>query len=217
MTNSPCHGCWKLEMTADRMAWLSLGGNLGDVEDTFARVRKNLESMSGGAVNSSSIYRTQPWGRIDQPYFLNQVIGFVPRDSLEETHLLLQHLERAEGRSRTEHWGPRTVDIDILYWPNRQCSMNSSWCRIHVSTKGALCSNLGLQSHHPYSFPDMVKRSKNYWMNVRIHLGWKNFNENPFRTIVLCFYSDVMLPKHHYHLSHFKLLSRALKSKFRSR
>ena len=106
-------------MTADRMAWLSLGGNLGDVEDTFARVRKNLESMSGGAVNSSSIYRTQPWGRIDQPYFLNQVIGFVPRDSLEETHLLLQHLERAEGRSRTEHWGPRTVDIDILYWPEQ--------------------------------------------------------------------------------------------------
>ena len=109
-------------MTADRMAWLSLGGNVGNVEGTFARVRRNLESTSVGAVNSSSIYRTQPWGRIDQPDFLNQVIGFVPKDGLEETHLLLQHLERAEGRLRTQHWGPRTVDIDILYWPNRQCS-----------------------------------------------------------------------------------------------
>ena len=104
------------------MAWLSLGGNLGDVEGTFARVRENLEPKSIGKVKSSSIYRTEPWGRIDQPEFLNQVVGFLPKDGLEEMHLFLQHLEREEGRSRTEHWGPRTVDIDILYWPGRQCS-----------------------------------------------------------------------------------------------
>lgn len=109
-------------MTPDTMAWLSLGGNLGDVEGTFARVREKLRAKSIGKVKSSSIYRTQPWGRLDQPDFLNQVIGFLPGEGLEETHLFLQHLEREEGRSRTEHWGPRTVDIDILYWPSRQCS-----------------------------------------------------------------------------------------------
>ena len=109
-------------MTADKMAWLSLGGNLGNVEDTFARVRESLETKSIGRIRFSSIYRTQPWGRREQPDFINQVIGFLPRDGLEETHLFLQQLERDEGRSRSEYWGPRTVDIDILYWPGRQCS-----------------------------------------------------------------------------------------------
>ncbi len=94
---------------------LSLGGNLGDVRAAFRFALERLASTPGVAVvATSSVYRTAPWGKLDQPDFLN--MAALLRVSLPARELLdlCLAIERDQGRARIEHWGPRTLDIDIL-------------------------------------------------------------------------------------------------------
>jgi len=92
-----------------------LGGNLGDPVAAFAAALSQLSRHYGiTAVRPSSVYRTAPWGKVDQPEFLNMAV--VVETSLPARDLLGLCLEneRAGGRERRERWGPRTLDIDIL-------------------------------------------------------------------------------------------------------
>ena len=98
-------------------ALLALGGNIGDVRETFDRAIAMLGAE--GAVRliaRSSDYRTPPWGVADQPPFINAAIIVVT--SLDPHALLTRALavERALGRNRAKErrWGPRSIDIDIL-------------------------------------------------------------------------------------------------------
>jgi 2-amino-4-hydroxy-6-hydroxymethyldihydropteridine diphosphokinase len=96
-------------------AALGLGGNLGDPVAAFATVLRRLETHHAvSLVRPSSVYRTAPWGKLDQPEFLNMAVlvetGLSARALLE----LCLSLEREGGRERRERWGPRTLDIDIL-------------------------------------------------------------------------------------------------------
>lgn len=72
----------------------------------------------------SNTYKTEAWGNPNQPPFLNQLWIF--RTILPPYALLhkLQNLEHRWGRKRTEHWGPRTLDLDILYYGNLQIYSN---------------------------------------------------------------------------------------------
>ena len=104
-------------MTPDEpiFAALSLGGNLGDVRAAFRFALERLALAEGVAVvATSSIYRTAPWGKLDQPDFLNMAtllrVTISPRALLD----LCLSIERDHGRARLEHWGPRTLDIDVL-------------------------------------------------------------------------------------------------------
>ncbi len=100
-------------------AFLGLGGNVGCVREQLSRAREQL--ASGGVVisGSSSLYRTEPWGRPDQPEFLNQVLRvetqLPPRELLE----LCQKVERAVGRVERERWGPREIDVDLLLYDDQ--------------------------------------------------------------------------------------------------
>lgn len=96
-------------------AALGLGGNLGDPVAAFATVLRRLEAHEAvSLVRPSSVYRTAPWGKLDQPEFLNMAVlvetGLSARALLD----LCLALEREGGRERRERWGPRTLDIDIL-------------------------------------------------------------------------------------------------------
>lgn len=96
-------------------AALGLGGNLGDPVVAFATALRRLETHHAvSLVRPSSVYRTAPWGKLDQPEFLNMAVlvetGLSARALLE----LCLSLEREGGRERRERWGPRTLDIDIL-------------------------------------------------------------------------------------------------------
>jgi 2-amino-4-hydroxy-6-hydroxymethyldihydropteridine diphosphokinase len=96
-------------------AALGLGGNIGDVAAAFVDAFRRLAEAPGVRLaRASSVYRTPPWGKLDQPDFLNMA-------ALVETTLparallaLCLDIERAMGRRRLERWGPRTLDIDIL-------------------------------------------------------------------------------------------------------
>jgi len=96
-------------------ATLGLGGNIGDPVTAFAAALQGLAQAPGVALKRvSSVYRTAPWGKLDQPEFLNLAVlieADLPAKALLELCLAL---ERSQGRERRERWGPRTLDIDIL-------------------------------------------------------------------------------------------------------
>lgn len=96
-------------------SYIGLGGNLDDPKVAMARALRALDTADGVAVRKvSSLYRTPPWGKIDQPDFLNAAAelatSLAPRALLD----LCLETEKTLKRVRTERWGPRVIDIDIL-------------------------------------------------------------------------------------------------------
>ena len=100
-------------------ALIGLGGNLGDVRATFRAALAALEAGGCRIVASSSIWKTPPWGKTDQPAFLNACVrvetDLAPRAVLD----LCLSTETALGRVRSEKWGPRTLDLDVLDYDGR--------------------------------------------------------------------------------------------------
>ena len=100
--------------------YLSLGGNLGDPAKSMAAALRLLDADANTRVVAvSSLYRTPPWGKLDQPNFLNAAAavstGLAPRALLD----LCLDAERKLKRVREERWGPRLIDIDILVFGDR--------------------------------------------------------------------------------------------------
>ena len=100
-------------------AWFGLGGNIGNVRATLRRARAGLATMASGPLLCSGLYLSEPWGLTDQPSFVNQVVGFEPAKTLTEALEFIRAFETEEGRERKVVWGPRSIDIDILLWPNQ--------------------------------------------------------------------------------------------------
>ena len=96
-------------------ASLGLGGNIGDVAGSFIHALRYLFNAPDVKLRSaSSIYLTPPWGKLDQPSFLNMAV--LVETGLPARALLARclEIEQTMGRRRLERWGPRTLDIDIL-------------------------------------------------------------------------------------------------------
>lgn len=96
-------------------AWLSLGANIGDPAAQLADAVDRLDAHDHIRVATrSSVIRTKPWGKTDQPDFANMAVeietDLLPIDLL---HACLD-IERDMGRVRHEVWGPRLIDIDII-------------------------------------------------------------------------------------------------------
>lgn len=98
-------------------SFIALGGNLGAVEDTFRSVLSELDDALGVQVQRvSSFYRTMPMGTDSGDDYLNAAaelsVELAPLELLD----LLQSLETRHGRVRETHWGPRTLDLDLLLY-----------------------------------------------------------------------------------------------------
>ena len=100
-----------------KLCWIGLGANLGALAATLCAARLALRALSWEALVVSPLVCSAPWGRTDQPDFLNQVVGFRPRWDPLTTLGCLQAVERAHGRLRETRWAPRTLDLDMLTWP----------------------------------------------------------------------------------------------------
>jgi len=97
------------------VAALGLGGNIGDVVAAFVAALARLGSASGlDLIALSSVYRTPPWGKLDQPDFLNMAALVETTLPARELLELCLDVERGLGRERRERWGPRLIDIDLL-------------------------------------------------------------------------------------------------------
>ncbi|MEO0883253.1 MAG: 2-amino-4-hydroxy-6-hydroxymethyldihydropteridine diphosphokinase [Pseudomonadota bacterium] len=98
-------------------AGIALGSNLGDSCALLAEAVRRLAAPPANVLSCvSEAYRTPPWGMTDQPDFLNACL--IVETELEPIQLLelCQDVESELGRTRGLRWGPRTVDIDILWY-----------------------------------------------------------------------------------------------------
>lgn len=101
---------------SDVVTYLLLGGNLGDRAAYLQQAQQTLAATAGNIIAASALYETAAWGVEDQPAFLNQVLAI--RTSLPAPELLAacQAAEQQAGRERLQHWGTRTLDVDILLY-----------------------------------------------------------------------------------------------------
>jgi len=95
--------------------WLSLGSNLGD---RLMYLRGALQAIERTGLMTleavSSVYETDPVGYTDQPSFLNIAARITTSLTPQDVLLICQQIENDYQRDRTIHWGPRTLDIDII-------------------------------------------------------------------------------------------------------
>ena len=94
------------------LAYIGLGSNLGDREET---IRRAVELL--GAARVSTLLETEPWGYADQPRFLNAVAELETDEPPRALLARLLEIERELGRTREgPRYGPRTIDLDLLLY-----------------------------------------------------------------------------------------------------
>ncbi|MFD2831605.1 2-amino-4-hydroxy-6-hydroxymethyldihydropteridine diphosphokinase [Corticicoccus populi] len=107
------------------IAYLGLGSNLGDRKGNLEDAVDALDNQLDISVTRrSDIHETKPYGNTEQPDFLNMCLEIETRMSplsLLETVLGIEHLL---GRVRTEVWGPRVIDIDILLYEDLELQLD---------------------------------------------------------------------------------------------
>jgi 2-amino-4-hydroxy-6-hydroxymethyldihydropteridine diphosphokinase len=99
--------------------FIGLGSNLGDRAYYLHQALVEIANSQQIIIKKySSVYETEPVGKKEQPQFLNMVAELestlLPQDLLQR----LKEIENTLGRTHTEHWGPREIDLDILYYGN---------------------------------------------------------------------------------------------------
>lgn len=98
-------------------AYISIGSNLGDRESNCRKATHEISEFAEVSA-MSSLYETDPVGNEDQPLFINSVIeiqtDLSPHKLLDKLH----SIEKKLGRLREIKWGPRTIDLDIIFYGN---------------------------------------------------------------------------------------------------
>jgi 2-amino-4-hydroxy-6-hydroxymethyldihydropteridine diphosphokinase len=95
------------------LAYFSLGSNRGD---RAAYLRRGVQLIVGDdAHRLSDVYETDPWGPVAQDDFLNLILEMETSQSPRELLELIRLAEADAHRERQVHWGPRTLDVDLIY------------------------------------------------------------------------------------------------------
>ena len=98
-------------------AYISIGSNLGEREDMILRALTALHGESGVTVTKiSNFYATKAWGNTNQPDFINAAAKILTDKTPEALLEILLKTEQKLGRKRLEHWGSRTVDVDLIHF-----------------------------------------------------------------------------------------------------
>jgi len=96
--------------------FLLLGSNLGDRHLFLNQAITHIETEIAPVLKASSLYETQSWGKTDAPDYLNQVIMLQTNLPAQTVLQKILSIEKILERRREEKWGPRTIDIDILFY-----------------------------------------------------------------------------------------------------
>ncbi|MEN3042307.1 MAG: 2-amino-4-hydroxy-6-hydroxymethyldihydropteridine diphosphokinase [Fervidobacterium sp.] len=97
--------------------YIGIGTNVGDKEANIQTAIHHLQKISR-IINMSKIIETLPYGKLDQPNFLNCIVEIDTDLSPDELLDQLLKIEQEMGRIRTEKWGPRIIDLDIIFYGN---------------------------------------------------------------------------------------------------
>ncbi|MEO1516493.1 MAG: 2-amino-4-hydroxy-6-hydroxymethyldihydropteridine diphosphokinase [Bacteroidota bacterium] len=98
--------------------YLQLGSNVGDRAANLQMARTELEARAGRILQCSQLYETAAWGITDQASFYNQVLQLSTSLTARELLNCVLEIEEWMGRVREYKWGPRLIDIDILFYEN---------------------------------------------------------------------------------------------------
>jgi 2-amino-4-hydroxy-6-hydroxymethyldihydropteridine diphosphokinase len=99
--------------------YLLTGSNMGDSQANLSTTIMHIRQRVGEVVKISCLYKTEPWGNKDQQVFLNQVMEVHTELSPQELLKTILGIEHEMGRNRDIKWGPRVIDIDILFFGDR--------------------------------------------------------------------------------------------------
>jgi 2-amino-4-hydroxy-6-hydroxymethyldihydropteridine diphosphokinase len=99
-------------------AYLLTGGNKGNRRGFLLQAKNEIERHCGSILQQSALYQTAAWGKTDQEDFLNQVLLVQTNLNVQAVMLTILHIEEMMGRVRSEKYGPRNIDIDILFFNN---------------------------------------------------------------------------------------------------
>lgn len=96
--------------------YIGIGSNLGSREENCLEALRLISAKVGRITKRSSMHETEPWGVLEQPKFINMVVE--AESGLEPPGLLraLKEIEDKIGREETYRWGPRIIDLDILFY-----------------------------------------------------------------------------------------------------
>ncbi|HEX2609056.1 MAG TPA: 2-amino-4-hydroxy-6-hydroxymethyldihydropteridine diphosphokinase [Flavisolibacter sp.] len=100
-------------------AFLLIGGNMGDRIHILAQARQAIEQQAGALLHRSHIYETEAWGKTDQEAFLNQALHIATSLNPADLLVTLLRIEESLGRKRTIKYGPRLIDIDIIFYEDQ--------------------------------------------------------------------------------------------------
>ena len=102
-------------------AGLGLGGNIGDPKNQMCQALSLLNGYENIQIEAvSHLYKTAPWGSTDQPWFLNACALICTDFSARQFLDLCLGIEKDLGRVPLERWGPRTIDLDVLFYADEQ-------------------------------------------------------------------------------------------------
>lgn len=111
-------------MTINRYI-LGLGSNLGDRFSRLREAHDKLEENGMSILRASSNYETEPWGILNQPLFINQIIEVATVLSPRQLLDIIHKIESLMGRIRNYKYEARAIDIDILFYENYQLKSNA--------------------------------------------------------------------------------------------
>jgi 2-amino-4-hydroxy-6-hydroxymethyldihydropteridine diphosphokinase len=102
------------------IVYLGLGSNLGTRSRNLSAARRRLRQKGARILRQSRVIETEPWGVVDQPRFLNQVLEADWHGTPIQLLRAAKQVEREGGRRPARRWGPRVIDVDILLFGNQK-------------------------------------------------------------------------------------------------
>ncbi|OPD23641.1 2-amino-4-hydroxy-6-hydroxymethyldihydropteridine pyrophosphokinase [Clostridium botulinum] len=97
-------------------AYVAFGSNIGEKKSYIKRALEKIEERGIEIIKVSSIYETEPYGVLDQDSFLNGVVKIETNLTPENLIGELLNIEKQLDRVRERRWGPRTIDLDIIFY-----------------------------------------------------------------------------------------------------
>jgi len=103
----------------EHSVFIGLGSNQGEkIKNCEQAIEEILKLEGAFLLSRSSWYYSEPWGREDQDWFINGVIQIRTELCPDELLMKFKEIEKRLGRKNREKWGPRVIDIDILFYDN---------------------------------------------------------------------------------------------------
>ncbi|MGO9930409.1 MAG: 2-amino-4-hydroxy-6-hydroxymethyldihydropteridine diphosphokinase [Steroidobacteraceae bacterium] len=107
-----------------RPAYVAIGSNLDSPRDRVLEAIERLGMLAATrSVLRSRLYNTRPVGPQDQPYFVNAAAGLLTQLAPLDLLTAMLDIERSMGRKRQERWGPRVIDLDLVWMVDSAVTM----------------------------------------------------------------------------------------------